>query len=98
MVNILPTKTPMLRLDLFDYSDAYIVAKEEINAIDNNDDSRGNKKLTLKNNATFRSCTAKINNTFIDNAKHTDIVMPMYNLLGHWEVCGIIRKIKGMRC
>ena len=73
----------MLTLDLFDYSDPYIVVKEEINAIDNNNDNRGNKKLTLKNNATFRSCRAKINNTFIDNAKHIDIVMPMYNLLGH---------------
>ena len=73
----------MLTLDLFDYSDQYIVVKEEINAIDNNNDNRGNKKLTLKNNATFRSCRAKINNTFIDNAKHIDIVMPMYNLLGH---------------
>ena len=83
MVNVLSTKTPMLRLDLFDYSDAYIVVKEEINAIDNNNDSRGNKKLTLKNNATFRLCKSKINNTFIDNAKHIDIVMPMYKLLGH---------------
>ena len=73
----------MLRLDLFDYSDAYIVVKEEINAIDNNNDSRGNKKLTLKNNATFRLCKSKINNTFIDNAKRIDIVMPMYKLLGH---------------
>ena len=73
----------MLTLDLFDYSDPYIVVKVEINAIDNNNDNRGNKKLTLKNNATFRSCRAKINNTFIDNAKHIDIVMPMYNLLGH---------------
>ena len=70
MVNILSTKAPMLTLDLFDYSDPYIVVKVEINAIDNNNGNRGNKKLTLKNNATFRSCTAKINNTFIDNTKH----------------------------
>ena len=29
----------------------------------------------------FRSCILKINNTFIDNAKDLDIIMPMYNLL-----------------
>ena len=34
----------MLTLDLFDYSDPYIVVKEEINAIDNNNDNKGNKK------------------------------------------------------
>ena len=60
----------MLTLDLFDYSDPYIIVKVEINAIDNNNGNRGNKKLTLKNNATFRSNMAKINNTFIDNTKH----------------------------
>ena len=40
-----------------------------------------NKKLTFKNNALFRSCISKINNTFVDNAENLDIVMPMYNLL-----------------
>ena len=40
-----------------------------------------NKKLTFKNNAPFRSCISKINNTFIDNAGDLDIVMLMYNLL-----------------
>lgn len=38
-----------------------------------------NKKLTFKNNVPSRSCTSKINNTFIENAE--DIVMSMYNLL-----------------
>ena len=40
-----------------------------------------NKKLTFKNNVPFRSCISKVNNTFVDNAKNLDIVMPMYNLL-----------------
>ena len=43
--------------------------------------NRRNKKITLKNNAPFRSCISKINNTFIGNAEDLDIVMPMYNLL-----------------
>ena len=43
--------------------------------------NRINKKLVFKNNAAFRSCISKINNTFLDNAQHLDIVMLMYNLL-----------------
>ena len=39
------------------------------------------KKLALRNNASFLSCISKINNTLIDNAEDLDIVMPMYNLL-----------------
>ena len=63
----------MLRLDLRDYSDTYTFVKEIIKVKNNNNDSRWKK----------RSCTAKINNTFIDNAKHLDIVIPMYNLFRH---------------
>ena len=68
-------KTPMLRSDLCDYSDAHIVVKGI------NDVSERNKKLTFKNNAPFRSCVSKINNAFIDNAEDLDIVIPIYNLL-----------------
>ena len=74
-------KTSMLRSDLCDYSDAYIVVKGIINVTGTNANNRRNKKLTFKNNAPFRSCISKINNAFIDNAEDLDIVMPMYNLL-----------------
>ena len=37
--------------------------------------------FTFKINSPFRSFISKINNTFIDNAEHLDIVMPMNNLL-----------------
>ena len=47
----------------------------------NNNGNRRNKRLTFKNNAPFKSCIWKINNTFIENAKDFDIVMSMYNLL-----------------
>ena len=46
----------------------YIVVKGRISVTGNNAANRRNKKLTFKNNASFRSCTSKINNTFIDNA------------------------------
>ena len=46
-------KTPILRLNLHDYIDVYIAVKVR-SVIGNNNDSKGNKKLTFQNNATFR--------------------------------------------
>ena len=71
----------MLRSDLSDYSDAFIVIKRRITVAGNNLANRMNKKLTFKNNAPFRSCISKINNTFIDNAEDLDIVMPIYSII-----------------
>ena len=38
-------------------------------------------EISVNNTAPFTDCIIKINNTRIDNAKDTDIVMPMYNLM-----------------
>ena len=73
-------KTPMLRSDLCDYHDAYIVVKGKI-SVTNPDNDAYDKKLALKSNAPFISCISKINNTLIDNAEDLDIVMSMYNLI-----------------
>ena len=70
----------MLRSDLCDYSDAYIVVKVRISLTDTNNANR-KKKLIFKNATLFWSCISKINNTFINNAGDLDIVMLMYNLL-----------------
>ena len=74
-------KTSMLRSDLSDYGNTYIVVKGTITVEDTNNANKRNKKLTFKNNVLFRSCISKINNTFIDNVEDLDTVMPMYNLL-----------------
>ena len=71
----------MLRSDLCDYSDAYIIVKGRITVLGDNDDKIRNRKLIFKNNAPFRTCISKINNIFIGNAEDLDIVMPLYNLL-----------------
>ena len=71
----------MLRSDLGDYSFAYTIVKGRVSTRGANDGNKRNKKLTFKNNAPFRSCILKINNTFIDNVEDFDIVMPRYNLL-----------------
>ena len=72
-------KTPMLQLDFCDFGDAYIVVKGTTTVPDSN--NMYDKKLACKNNAPFISCISKINNTHIENADDSDIVMPMYNLL-----------------
>ena len=84
-------KTSMLRSDLCDYSDAYIVIKGKI-IVANPDNDAYDKKLAFKNNAPFTSCISKINNTLIDNAEDLHIVMPMYNLI---EYSKKYRKITG---
>ena len=77
-------KTSMLRSDLCDFSDAYIVVKGDITLTKTNKrriiDIR-NRFLAFKNNAPFTNCISKINNVLIDNAEDLDIVMPMYSLL-----------------
>ena len=74
-------KAPILRSDLCDYSDAYIVFEGDITVEGANDRDKHNRNLVLKNNASFTSYISKINNTLIDNAEDLDIVMPMYNLI-----------------
>ena len=71
-------KTSMLRSDLCDSSDAYIVVIGNITLKGNNDANKRNKNLPFKNNATFINCISKINGVQIDNAEDLDVVMPMY--------------------
>ena len=71
----------MLRSDLCDFSDAYIVVKGDITLEGDNDANKRNKNLAFKNNAPFINCISKINGVKIDNAEDLDVVMPMYNLL-----------------
>ena len=71
----------MLRSDLCDFSDTYIVVKGDITLEDNNDANKHNKNLAFENNAPFSNCISKINGVQIDNAEDLDVVMPIYNLL-----------------
>ena len=81
-------KTPILRSNLCDYSDAYILVKGKIvvtargvdNGANNIRDKR-NRPVILNNNAPFVSCITRINGELTEDADDLDIVMPMYNLL-----------------
>ena len=80
-------KTTMLRSNLCDYADAYILVKGTKTITETGDDAAArqederNKGVTFKNCVPFTKCISRINNTDIDNAKYSDIVMPMYNLI-----------------
>ena len=78
-------KTKMLRSDLCDYSDAYIVVKGTITVTDPNV-AAYDDKLAFKNNTPFISCISNINNTLVDNTEDLDIVMPMYKLLEYSKI------------
>ena len=70
----------MLRSDLCDYCDAYIVVKGIV-TVTEPDNAKRNKEVAFKNNAPFINCISKIDGVKIDNAEDLDVVMPMYNLL-----------------
>ena len=67
----------MLRSDLCDFNDAYIVLKEDITIESDNDANKRNKNLAFKNNAPFINCISKIDGVKIDNVEDLDVVMPM---------------------
>ena len=73
-------KTPMLRSDICDFGDAYIVVKRHI-AVTNPDDAKRDKSVAFKNNVPFIDCVLKINGVQIDNSENLDVVIPTYNLL-----------------
>ena len=78
-------KTPMLRSNLCDYSDAYILVNGTITVTGNHPRDRQNRPMILKNNAPFISSITRINGELIEDANDLDIVMPMYNLLEYSE-------------
>ena len=77
----------MLRSNLCDYADSYILVKGTITITGEGDNATAeraderDKGVTFKNCASFTKCISRINNTDIDNAHDIDIVMPKYNLI-----------------
>ena len=80
-------KTAMLRSNLCDYVDAYILVEGTITITGKGDDASAreaderDKGVTFKNCAPFTKYISRISNTDIDTAQDIDIVMPMYNLI-----------------
>ena len=89
-------KTTMLRSNLCNYDDSYILVKgtititgsagsparrTEAQSLAARQADERDKEVTFKNCAPFTKCISRINNTDIDNAHDINIVMPMYNLI-----------------
>ena len=85
--NNIKFKATMLRSNLCDYGDAYILLNGTITITDDGGDEAAkradgrDKGVIFKNCAPFTKCISRTNNTEIDNVKDIDIVMPMYNLI-----------------
>ena len=85
--NHIKFKTSMIRSNLCDYSDAYILVSGTIiiTGAEDENASKGaderNRGVMFKNCAPFIDCINEINDTQIDNAKDRNDVMLMYNLI-----------------
>ena len=69
--------TRVLKPNLCDYAEAYILVDGTIRAAAAN----ANTRLALKNCVPFTKCNLEINDEHVDTAENLDIVMPMYNLI-----------------
>ena len=61
----------VIKLNLCDYLDAYILVTGDIKVAD----------VAFKNCAPFTKCVTHINDEHVENAENLDIIMPMYNLV-----------------
>ena len=75
--NPIKVLTNSLESSLCHYSDAYILVTRNITVTGEN----VNTKVAFKNCAPFTKCITETNETFIDDAEHINITMPMYNLI-----------------
>ena len=69
--------TRVLKPNLCDYAEAYILVDGTIRGTGGNNNTR----LALKNCVPFTKCNLEINDEHVDTAENLDIVMPMYNLI-----------------
>ena len=73
--------TKVLKPNLCDYADAYILVDSTIRAEAANATNAAATRLALKNCAPFTKFNLEINDEHVDTAENLDIVMPMYNLI-----------------
>ena len=71
----------MLRSDLCDYSDAFVVVTGDITVERANNRDKKTRSLAFKNNVQFISCSSKIDGVLIENVEDLDIVILMYKLI-----------------
>ena len=70
-------ETKVIKLNLCDYSDAYILVTGDIKV----SGVAANTNVAFKNCTVFTRCVTHINDELVETAENLDIIMPMYNLL-----------------
>ena len=68
-------ETKVIKSNLCDYSDAYILVTGDITATGGD----ANTRVAFKNCASFTKCITHINDEHVDGAHDLDIIMPMCN-------------------
>ena len=86
--------TKVLKSNLCDYNDAYILLRGDITVT-----AAPETQVAFKHCASFTKCITTVDGTTIDDAENLDLVMPMYNLIecssNYFETTGsFIQKIK----
>ena len=81
-------ETKVIKSNLCDYSDTYILVTANIKATGGN----ANTRVAFKNCAPFTKCITHINNEHVEGAENLNIIMPMYNLIeysdNYWDTSG----------
>ena len=70
-------ETKVIKTNLFDCSDAYILVARDIKIAD----VAAETNVAFKNCAPFTRCVTHINDEHVETAENLDIIMPMYNLI-----------------
>ena len=84
--DIIKYNTRILKPNLCDYADAYILVDGTIRAEAANAANAAATRLALKNCAPFTKCNLEINDEHVDTAENLDIIMPMYNLIEYSDI------------
>ena len=74
--NEINCNTEVLKSNIYDYNDAYILVRGDITAAE-----APETQVAFKNWAQFTKCITGIYETTVDNAENLDLVMSMYNLI-----------------
>ena len=74
-------ETKVIKSNLCDYSDEYILAVGNITTTSGDPNTR----VAFKNCALFTKCVTHINDEHVDNADNLDIIMPMYKLIEYTD-------------
>ena len=79
--------TTLLKPNLCDYADAYILVDGTIRAeaLAPPGAAIANAKLALRNCAPFTKCNLEINDEHVDTGENLDIAVPMYNLIEYLD-------------